>query len=1034
MSLHTELVFENEVCAHLAAHGWLYDEGSAAAYDRERALYGADVIDWLRETQPEAWTALQKKFGARAGNEVLDRLRHQLQQRGTLDVLRNGFELLGAGAPLQMATFKPALGLNDEIVRRFNANRLRVVRQVRYSTHHEGCLDLVLFVNGVPVATAELKSAFTQHVDDAIRQYRDDRPPTTGHHPEPLLTFWSGALVHFAVSNQAVAMTTRLEGHKTSFLPFNQGNDGAAGNPPSTTGHPTAYLWEDVWERHSWLELLGRYIVVEHDSKNKPARVIFPRYHQLEVTRRLLAAVRHDGVGGRYLVQHSAGSGKTNSIAWTAHFLSELHDDDHRKVFDTIVVISDRNVIDNQLQNALRSFERTKGVVATITGSGTSKSGELTDALSGRRKIAVCTIQTFPHLLKEARALAASANRRFAVIADEAHSSQTGETAAKLKKVLSSGDLAELNDGGEVSTEDLLAAEMAARADGAAITYVAFTATPKSKTMELFGTRPDPARPPADDNLPQPFHVYSMQQAIEEGFILDVLQNYMSYKVAFRLATASQEVEDTEVERSAALKKLMAWVRLHPHNIAQKVAIVVEHYRERVAPLLAGKAKAMVVVGSRIEAVRWQLAMQAYIREHGYALGTLVAFSGDVMDRESSTEPLSEASTLLNPDLRGWAIERAFAGPAYQVLLVANKFQTGFDQPLLCAMYVDRRLADIQAVQTLSRLNRSHPGKDTTFVLDFVNEPATILEAFQKYHKTATLSGVTDPNLVFDLRAKLDAGGWYDEYEVERVVAVELRPTARQGELVAALSPVHDRLMRRWDQAQAQRVAADARGDTTGVAAATEQQEALQLFKSDMGAFLKAYVFLSQLYHFENTAIEKRAIFYRRLLPLLKFGRERSSIDLSQVKLTHHSVRARGKAAMPLATDDSPQLQPLTASGTGAVNAREKALLSAIIERVNALFEGAVGEQDAVVYVRHVVRTKLLSDEKLREQATNNTKTQFANSPDLLRAANAAVLAAADDHNVMSDLLLADRQKMASLVALLLEKTGLWEELRGGGE
>lgn len=471
-----------------------------------------------------------------------------------------------------------------------------------------------------------------------------------------------------------------------------------------------AYLWEGVWERASWLEILGRYMVAVRNKKKQIEKVIFPRYHQLDATRKLQAVVLADGPGGRYLIQHSAGSGKTNSIAWSAHFLADLHDAEHAKLFDSVLVVSDRNLIDTQLQEAIFDFERTTGVVATIKGEGGSKSGELAEALSGDKKIVVCTIQTFPFALEKVRELAATQGKRFAVIADEAHSSQSGEAAASLKAVLSPAELEALKDGGEVSTEDLLAAQMAGRADERGVTFVAFTATPKTKTIELFGTRPDPTRKPAKDNVPAPFDVYSMRQAIEEGFILDVLQNYTTYALAFKLANEGREIDEREVERNKALKKIMGWVKLHPYNIAQKVEVVVEHFREFVGPLLEGKGKAMVVVGSRQEAVRWKLAIDKYIKERGYRIGTLVAFSGEVNDKESGPDPFSEKSPTTNANLRGRSIREAFDTDEYQILLVANKFQTGFDQPLLCGMYVDKRLAGVQAVQTLSRLNRAYDG------------------------------------------------------------------------------------------------------------------------------------------------------------------------------------------------------------------------------------------------------------------------------------------------------------------------------------
>jgi type I restriction enzyme R subunit len=616
-------------------------------------------------------------------------------------------------------------------------------------------------LNGIPVATAELKTDFTQSVGDAIDQYRFDRlPKPKGQAVEPLLSFPNGALVHFAVSNREVHMTTRLDGAKSVFLPFNQGNHGGAGNPVNPNdGHRTAYLWEQVWERHSWLEILGRYLVAQKNKKKQITKIIFPRFHQLDATRKLQTAVLAEGPGGRYLIQHSAGSGKTNSIAWSAHFLADLHDAEHKKLFDSVLVVSDRNVIDTQLQEAIFDFERTTGVVATIKGEGSSKSGELAEALSGDKKIVVCTIQTFPFALKSVRELAATQGKRFAVIADEAHSSQSGEAAIKLNEVLSAEELQELKDGGEISTEDILAAQMAARADDGGITYVAFTATPKTKTMELFGRRLNPSQPTGKDNLPAPFHVYSMRQAIEEKFILDVLQNYTTYKLAFKLANNGEEFDEKEVERSAAMKGIIGWVRLHPYNIAQKVQVVVEHFRELVAPLLDGQAKAMVVVGSRQEAVRWQIAINKYIKDRGYGIFTLVAFSGEVRDAESGLDAFTETCQAMNPNLRGRDIREAFDTDEYRILLVANKFQTGFDQPLLCGMYVDKRLAGIQAVQTLSRLNRAHPGKDTTYVLDFVNDHQEILAAFKVYYSTAELADVTDRNLILNLRAKLDGAG-----------------------------------------------------------------------------------------------------------------------------------------------------------------------------------------------------------------------------------------------------------------------------------
>jgi type I restriction enzyme R subunit len=1036
MNLHKESVFESELCAHLAAHGWLYAAGDAGLYDRKRALFPDDVVAWVQASQPQAWAALCKTHGpAQAREELLDRLRASLDKRGTLDVLRTGIELLGVKQRVELAVFKPAMGLNAEVMARYGANRLRVVRQVHYSVSNENSLDLVLFLNGVPVATAELKSDFTQQVADAVAQYRHHRlPQPKGAGAEPLLSFPRGALVHFAVSQSEVHMSTRLNGPDTVFLPFNRGDAGAAGNPVNAAGGPrTAYLWEAVWARESWLQILGRYLVPKVSLKGQLEAVLFPRYHQLEVTRRLVAAVLTEGAGGRYLVQHSAGSGKTNSIAWTAHLLAELHDAQDTKVFDTVLVVSDRNVIDSQLQDAVFSFQRTLGTVEVVKGDGEAKSEQLAKALAGGKKIVVCTIQTFPFALAEVRRLSAAHGKRFVVIADEAHSSQAGEAAAKLKAVLTPEELAELGDGGEVSAEDVLAAQMAARADDAGITFVAFTATPKNKTLELFGTRPDPTRKPAKDNVPAPFHVYSMRQAIEEGFILDVLRNYTPYDLAFKLAHTGEGADDKEVERAAALKKLIGWVKLHPYNVSQKVEIVVEHYRRRVAPLLGGLAKAMVVVSSRKEAVRWKLATEQYIQSRGYKLGTLVAFSGEVIDLESGPDPFTEQSPKLNPGLKGRDIREAFKGGEYQLLLVANKFQTGFDQPLLCGMYVDKRLDGVQAVQTLSRLNRAYPGKDTTFVVDFVNEPADILKAFKTYYTTAELAATTDPNLVFDLRAKLDAQGVYDDNEVDRVVRVELDPKAKQAELVAALEPVYDRLMKRFKAAGAAWKEATAAGDTTKADAAKAEQDTLFLLKADMGQYVRLYTFLSQIFDYGNTDIEKRALFFRRLLPLLEFGREREEIDLSKLKLTHHVLKSDGVVAMPLGAGAGPKLEPVGAAGSGAVQEREKALLAEIVEKLNSLFEGDLTEQDMLVYVNNVILGKMLESAVLAQQAGSNTREQFAGSPDVWSELENAIIGALDAHTTMSKQALNSETVRRGLLDILLNHAGLWEKLRATG-
>ncbi|MCA7955373.1 DEAD/DEAH box helicase family protein [Burkholderia seminalis] len=1022
--LHQEHHFEAEICESLATNGWLYAEGDAAHFDRTNALFMPDLLAWIEATQPDTWQRLSKTHGPALHERLAERVRKSLNERGTLDVLRRGLEMLGLKEPLSLVQFKPALAINPVIQQRYAANRLRVVRQVRHSPNQpQDALDLVMFVNGIPVATAELKSDFTQSVQDAVDQYRFDRnPQPKSGQVEPLLSFPGGALVHFAVSQTEVMMTTRLAGTATYFLPFNRGNAGAAGNVPNPEGFATAYLWEEVWARDSWLNILHRYLIGKRDDKKQLKSVIFPRYHQLDATRRLVADVLAQGAGQRYLIQHSAGSGKTNSIAWTAHFLADLHDADHHKMFDSVLVVSDRTVLDAQLQDAIFDFERTTGVVATITNEHGSKSAQLGQALKDGKKIIVCTIQTFPFALQAVQELSATEGKRFAVIADEAHSSQTGEAASKLKQLLSAEEWADLQDGGEIDTEALLAAQMEARTGVKGLTYIAFTATPKQKTLELFG-RPGP------DGLPEPFHVYSMRQAIEEGFILDVLKNYTTYKLAFKLAHDGEEYDEKQVERSAAMKGIMQWVRLHPYNIAQKVQIVVEHYRENVQPLLDGKAKAMVVVASRKEAVRWQKAIRAYIERQDYPLGVLVAFSGEIDDPDSYPASVTETSSELNPGLKGRDIRDAFAESDYHLLLVANKFQTGFDQPLLCGMYVDKMLGGIQAVQTLSRLNRAHLGKDNTYILDFVNDAPEILKAFKTYYETAQLEATTDPHHVYDLRAKLDTAGYYDDFEVNRVAKVELDPKGTQAQLQAAIAPVADRLLKRYKAVHADKAAAEAQHDNRAAQTAKDTLDALVLFKNDMGAFLRLYAFLSQIFDYGNTDIEKRFLFYKRLIPLLEFGRERDAVDLSKVTLTHHTLRNTGRQQLSLG-GDIPKLPPMDAVGSGAVHEREKAFLDEIIQKVNGLFDGELTDDDQLVYVNGVLKGKLLENALLVQQAASNSKEQFANSPDLTAALMHAIIDAFDAHTTMSKQALDSERVRDGLKDILLGPAQLYEALR----
>ncbi|RRR67135.1 MAG: type I restriction endonuclease subunit R [Candidatus Viridilinea halotolerans] len=1008
MTKHHERTFEDEVVAHLTAHGWL--EGQSGGYDRELALYPEDVLGWLAATQPTELAKLGSLHNGDSGKVVLKRLAEVLDKDGALAVLRRGFKQVSAR--FAMCQFKPAQGLNPTTLTRYDQVRCRVVRQLRYSLNAANdALDLVFFVNGIPVATAELKTDFTQSVRDAMAQYRHDRPPRdpATNRDEPLLQFKRRALVHFAVSSDEVWMTTRLAGKATHFLPFNLGNDGGAGNPPNEQGYRSAYLWERVLERTSLLDILANFVHLEQtpgeDARGRKIineALIFPRYHQLDAVRALITAARAEGPGQCYLIQHSAGSGKSNSIAWLAHRLASLHDATDTKCFDSVIVVTDRTVLDAQLQETIYQFEHKTGVVKKIEATGGVKSEQLASALLERTPIIIVTLQTFPFALEAIRTQGTLRTRRFAVLADEAHSSQTGSAASALSKVLT----AEQREEGEaISIEDLLLAAMEDRAVHPNISFFAFTATPKAKTLLRFGRRPNPTAPPSEANMPQAFHVYTMQQAIEEGYILDVLTNYTPYRLAFRLAHHGQEYDQAEVDQAQAMKGLMRWVRLHPYNISQKVQIIVEHFRENVQRLMKGHAKAMVVTGSRKEAVRYKLALDAYLTQQGYSdLAALVAFSGEVNDPESGPGAFSEHT--MNPGLKGRDIRAAFKSDEYQVLIVANKFQTGFDQPLLCAMYVDKRLDGITAVQTLSRLNRTAAGKTTIYVLDFVNDPAQILAAFQPYYKRAELASVTDPNLIHTLQTKLDDAQIYNASEIESFVKVYLDPQGKQAGMQAALAPAVERFRVRWRAAQETRD--------------KKRLDELELFRKDLASFVRLYDFLAQIINYGDTDLEKRSIFFRLLLPLLATERLSEAIDLSGVELTHYRLKDQGTRGLNLkeAKGDF-GLVPPGDVGSGESRDPLRAKLAAIIQRMNDLFEGELSEADMIGLATHISE-RMIANPVLVEQAQHNTKEQFALG-DFPKVMMEEVIGGMDSYQSMISQVLGNERVREGFAAVLLD-------------
>ena len=746
----------------------------------------------------------------------------------------------------------------------------------------------------------------------------------------------------------------------------------------------------------------------------------------------LLAATRAEGAGKRYLVQHSAGSGKSNSIAWLSHQLASLYAEDGQKLFNSVVVITDRTVLDSQLQDTIYQFEHASGVVRPISREENSaaKSAQLAEALSERARIIIVTIQTFPALyeaLSEHEGLAAG---RYAVIADEAHSSQTGLAASKLRAILG----ADLPDGEEISAEQMLDAAVSARGPTDRISYYAFTATPKARTLELFGRPPNPDLPPAPDNKPQPFHVYSMRQAIEEGFILDVLRQYVTYSTAWKLT--HPDADDTEVESRKARRELARWVRLHPYNIGQKVEVIVEHFREHVRPMLDGQAKAMVVTSSRPEAVRYALAMRNYVNQAGYKdVHPLVAFSGSVGPDEAIPEEVTETSKLLNPELKGRDHAEAFKTDEFNVMIAANKFQTGFDQPKLCAMYVDKKLAGVDCVQTLSRLNRTFPGKEQTFILDFVNDAEDVLEAFRPYYKTAELADVSDPQVVYDLQHSLDQTRIYHWEEVTAFAKAFFDPKAPASSLSYHCQPARDRFQKRYQQVVEQqrewtreRREAERAGNEAAVKRAESElkdagamKDELDLFRKNLQSFVRTYEFLSQIVNFDDPELEQLNVYARHLHPLLRIDRlEEEEIDIHELELTHYRLSKRAEQQLKLGEGGPGEgLKPVTEVGSGKPHDPEKERLSEIIERMNELFGADVQEEDQLHFLRGIA-SRIEREEDVMEQIRSNSAEQVMHGRFPARL-NDLLLEAIQDNEQLSSEALKDDRSFNSFALILLE-------------
>lgn len=961
MKQTTEKAFESYVAQMLLAKGW--QQGSASEWDKERAFFPRAITDFIAETQKELWKAMREQHADNLEPMLLAALVKELAIKGSLHVLRHGFKFYGK--TFHLAYFQPAHGLNEEVMAQYQANRLTVTRQVPCHPGDHSTADLVFAVNGLPVATCELKNPGTgQNWRHAVKQYKNDRNPRA-----PLFEFKQRALVHFAADPDEVHMATRLARGKTFFLPFNRGShpgevECGAGNPQHASGYRTGYFWEEVLERESFFDILGHFIFIEKkdekidDGKGGSRLVtketmIFPRYHQLDATRRLIHAARNEGAGQNYLIQHSAGSGKTNSISWLSHRLASLHGTQDHKVFDCVIVITDRQVLDRQLQDAIYQIEHAQGVVKAID----QDSKQLAEALVDGTRIVVTTLQKFPFVLRgllraagaddvDAPDEAAKAQakvweaeigkRRYAVIVDEAHSSQTGETARELKAILGANS-GNNGDDEEADWEDGLNQVMASRGRQQNLSFFAYTATPKGKTLELFGRV-------GASGKPEPFHLYSMRQAIEERFILDVLQNYTTYKTYFKLVKAVEE--DPDMPKKKAARALAKFLVMHPTNIAQKIEVIVEHFRNHVRTHLGGRAKAMVVTSSRLQAVKYMEAFQGYIDEKGYAdIRPLVAFSGTVHDPESGleyTEPGMNTDVVSGKPISEKQLPERFGSPDYQVLLVANKYQTGFDQPLLMAMYVDKRLDGVQAVQTLSRLNRMIPGKETPFVLDFVNEAEDIYAAFKPYYDATSLQESSDPTQLEQMKHELDAFQVYHWSEVKAFARIFYRTPNKQNpadhaHLQRHLQPAVDRFKAIQDDEQ--------RGE----------------FRDKLSGYVKVYSFLSQIIPYGDQDLEMLYSFGRFLLPHLPLERDTSTVKLGdEVSLQYYRLQRVYSGAIDLKDGDGEDYGVKSPTDVGSSKAKEeKAPLSEIIEVLNDRFGTNFTEEDRLFF------------EQIKEKAAN---------------------------------------------------------------
>ena len=926
MPTYTEERFEDHIEEHLNKSD--YVSFQTFHYDKSHCLISNETLRFIQLTQRDEFKKLENQYDADTSDKLLDRISSEIKKRGVLDVLRKGVK--DRGCHFQLTYFLPSSGMNPDHKKLYDLNRFSLIRQLKYSEKNEKSLDMVLFLNGLPLVTMELKNSLTGQVfTDAEKQYRTDRDPR-----EPLFQF-KRCLVHFAVGNEKVSMTTHLQGGKTRFFPFNRGIE----NPVNPEGHKSAYLWEDILQPNNLMTLINNFIheqeTIEkvYDPKTKTVRdekhrvLIFPRYHQLDVIRKLKAAIVKEGVGQNYLIQHTTGSGKSNSIAWLAHLLTHLFssENDTKRIFDSIIVVTDRRVLDKQLQNTIKQVEQVDGVVHAVDKT----SAQLKGYLETGKDIIISTIQKF-NVISET--IGALKSKTFAVIIDEVHSSQTGESARNLKASLSKEIEGELEDDDpdevEADIDTKILEQMEQRRMQDHISYFGFSGTPKNKTLELFGRK-------NKDGTYIPFHVYSMRQSISEGFTLDVLQNYSTFKRYFQLIKSVSE--DREYEKSRTLRALTSYVDLQRHSIETKTKIILQHFIEHTAKTIEGKGRAMLVTPSRLHCVRYKQEFDKQMKEMRLPYGCLVAFSGTVHDTDNEQDYTENGMNGLPP---GVSVADSFKDPQYRILIVANKFQTGFDEPMLQTMYVDKKLAGLQCVQTLSRLNRVAAGKTDVLVLDFVNDPEQVQEAFQQYYQTSTLTEETDPNKLYDMQTQLKDFEVYDEEIIEEFCRIFYSP----DEPDELLQSVLDIAVERWREIE------------------TDDAEE---FRSTLQSYIRLYGYISQLITFDEVEWEKLYIFGRHLNKKLP-KREHADLQglLESVDLDSFRVQKTFENLnLTLNTKDS-ELEGIS-SGVGAIREPEQDFLSNIINTLNDTYQTEFTDEDKVDIA--TIHRKVNESEELRQ-------------------------------------------------------------------